>query len=121
MLLTLAGHDVRVAYGGTTALSVAQAFRPQVAILDIGMPDLDGPSVARALRQEPWGTDIFLVALSGWGQEEHKRQAQAAGFDTHLTKPVDPGDLQALLLAARTPCTPSRAFRDWPARKHGRR
>jgi len=101
MLLTLAGHDVRVAYGGNTALSVAQTFRPQVAIRDIGMPDLDGPSVARALRREPWGTEIFLVALSGWGQEENKRQAQAAGFDTHLTKPVDPNDLNALLLARK--------------------
>jgi PAS domain S-box-containing protein len=97
MLLTLARHDVRVAYSGQAALSVAKAFRPDVALLDIGMPELDGYGVARALRQEPWAASIRLVALTGWGQDEDKQRAREAGFDHHLTKPVDPKSLERLL------------------------
>lgn len=101
-LLEAEGHDVRVAHDGLTALFLARAFRPQVAILDIGMPELDGYAVARALRQEPWGGGILLIALTGRGQEEDKRQAAAAGFDLHLTKPVDPHQVMSLI-ASRVP------------------
>jgi PAS domain S-box-containing protein len=97
MLLKLAHHDVRVAHNGRAALSVAKAFRPDIALLDIGMPDLDGYGVARALRREPWAAGIRLVALTGWGQEEDKQRASDAGFDHHLTKPVDPKTLERLL------------------------
>jgi PAS domain S-box-containing protein len=97
MLLRLARHDVRVTHSGRAALSVAQAFRPDVALLDIGMPELDGYGVARALRREPWAAGIRLVALTGWGQEEDKQRASDAGFDHHLTKPVDPETLELLL------------------------
>jgi len=100
MLLQVEGHDVRVAQDGLSALSLALAFRPQVAILDIGMPQLDGYSLARELRKEPWGAEALIIALTGRGQEEDKRQAASAGFDVHLTKPVDP-DIVASLIASR--------------------
>ncbi len=97
MQLQLANHDVRVAHSGRCALSLAEEFRPHIALLDIGMPELDGYAVARALRREPWATRIRLVALTGWGQEEDKQRASEAGFDHHLTKPVDPELLEQLL------------------------
>ena len=95
MLLTLSEHEVRVAHSGSTALSLARTFRPEVGILDIGMPDMNGYELAGALRQEPWAAHIHLIAVTGWGQEEDKRQAEEAGFDSHLTKPVDPVALEA--------------------------
>jgi CheY-like chemotaxis protein len=97
LLLELAGHEVRVAHLGHTALSVAQTFRPDVALLDIGMPDLSGYEVARALRQEPWAKNLQLIALTGWGQEDDRRRSLETGFDHHLTKPVDPDFLQGLI------------------------
>jgi CheY-like chemotaxis protein len=100
MLLDQAGHDVRVAYGGRAALAIAQAFRPEVAILDIGMPSLSGYEVAEELRRQPWGAGIYLVALTGWGGDDDQQRALRAGFNRHLTKPVDPVALDTLL--ART-------------------
>jgi DNA-binding response OmpR family regulator len=97
MLLELSGHEVRVAHDGRTALSLAQVFRPDISLLDIGMPDLSGYEVAEALRRETWGAQIRLIALTGWGQEDDRRRAQEAGFDHHLTKPVDPETLELLL------------------------
>jgi PAS domain S-box-containing protein len=99
MLLELAGHEVRVAHGGRAALSLAQTFRPDVAVLDIGMPELNGYEVAKELRREPWGSRMCLVALTGWGQDEDRQRAQDAGFDRHLTKPVDTDALEKLLSA----------------------
>lgn len=96
-LLQIAGHDVRVAYGGSDAVSVAQAFRPEIALLDIGMPVLNGYQVAEALRAEPWSTSLYLIALTGWGQDEDKRRAIDAGFDAHLTKPIELEQLSQLL------------------------
>ena len=96
-LLELDGHEVRIAHDGLQALAVAEAFRPDVALLDIGMPALDGHGVARRLRQEPWGTAIHLVALSGRGQEDDKRRALEAGFDRHVTKPLDIDLIDTLL------------------------
>jgi signal transduction histidine kinase/CheY-like chemotaxis protein len=97
LLLELSGHDVRVAHLGQTALSLAQTFRPDVALLDIGMPDLSGYEVARVLRQEPWATELQLIALTGWGQDDDRRSAMEAGFDHHLTKPIDPDQLGRLI------------------------
>ena len=98
MLLRLAGHDVCTAHGGQAALDLASTFRPEIALLDIGMPDLNGYEVARQLRGTAQGKDLRLIALTGWGQEDDKRRARDAGFDHHLTKPVDPRRLDALLL-----------------------
>jgi PAS domain S-box-containing protein len=100
MLLELSGHEVRVAHGGRAALSFAQTFRPDVAILDIGMPDLSGYDVAAQLRREPWGESILLIALTGWGRDDDRQRARAAGFDHHMTKPVNPEKLEALISKA---------------------
>jgi signal transduction histidine kinase/ActR/RegA family two-component response regulator len=108
LLLELSGHEVRIAHLGKTALSLAQTFRPDVALLDIGMPDLSGYEVARALRQELWATDLQLIALTGWGQADDRRSAMEAGFDHHLTKPIDPDRLDGLI--AGRAAAPSRAL-----------
>ena len=96
-VLALFGHEVRVAYDGTAALRVGHEFRPKVAVLDIGMPGTDGYEVARRFRRD-MGDGVKLVALTGWGQDADRRRALEAGFDHHLTKPVDPGSLNDLLL-----------------------
>jgi CheY-like chemotaxis protein/anti-sigma regulatory factor (Ser/Thr protein kinase) len=90
--LRLASHDVRVAHHGESACRVATDFRPEVAILDIGMPVMDGYEVAIRLRKQ-FGSAIRLLALTGWGQEVDRLRAAEAGFDRHLTKPVDIGEL----------------------------
>jgi PAS domain S-box-containing protein len=97
LMLRLAGHDVRTAYGGRAALTLAHEFEPELALLDIGMPDLSGYEVAALLRSTPRGKHVRLIALTGWGQDEDKRRALAAGFDHHLTKPVHPQQLDELL------------------------
>ena len=76
---------------------MAARCRPDVAVLDIGMPVLNGYEVAKSIRREAWGSDLTLIAVTGWGQESDKRSAHAAGFDHHLTKPVDPEQLERLL------------------------
>jgi len=81
------------------ALQAFESFGPEVVLLDIGMPDMDGYEVARHLRAMPRGKSVRLLALTGWGQEEDKRRALAAGFDEHLTKPVEPAFLENLLRA----------------------
>ena len=103
MVLELAGHEVRVAHLGRTVLSLAQAFRPDAALLDIGMPDLSGYEIAQELRREPWGARIHLIALTGWGQENDRRRAIEAGFDHHLTKPIDPDRLEAVIASYSGP------------------
>ena len=87
----------KTAYDGLEALEVAAAFRPDVALLDIGMPKLNGYEVCRGLRQQAWGRNMVLLALTGWGQEEDQQRSLVAGFDAHLVKPVLPADLEKLL------------------------
>jgi CheY-like chemotaxis protein len=99
LLLKLSSHEVRVAHGGREALALAEELRPDVALLDIAMPEIDGYAVAQALRRAPWAAGLRLIALTGRGQEEDKLRARAAGFDHHLTKPVSPEALQELLQA----------------------
>jgi PAS domain S-box-containing protein len=101
MLLQLWGHEVRVAGDGEEALALAESFHPEVALLDIGMPRLSGHQVAQAMRATPWGKAATLIAVTGWGQEEDRQQALEAGFDHHLTKPVDPERLQPLIDSLR--------------------
>jgi CheY-like chemotaxis protein len=97
MFLQISGHEVRTAYAGDEALAIAAEFSPQVALVDIGMPEVNGYEVARRIRAAEWGKDVILVAITGWGQDEDKRQAEAAGFDHHLVKPVDLDRLQQLI------------------------
>ena len=99
MLLEMGGHNVMVVHTGEGALEVAARARPHAMILDIGMPGLTGYEVAQRVRAEPWGKGVYLVAVTGWGQKEDKERALAAGFDDHLTKPVDPDQIERLLQA----------------------
>jgi CheY-like chemotaxis protein len=90
-------HEVWTAYSGGQALEIARRERPDILILDIGMPDADGYEVARRIRTEPWGKRVVLIAMTGWGQPEDKERARIAGFDLHLTKPVHPDDIDRML------------------------
>jgi PAS domain S-box-containing protein len=97
MLLGLSGNDVATAYDGLEALEVAERLRPDVVLLDIGMPKLNGYETCRRIRAEPWGQRMVLIALTGWGQEQDRRRTGDAGFDAHVVKPVDPNALLTLL------------------------
>jgi CheY-like chemotaxis protein/two-component sensor histidine kinase len=101
-LLSMSGHEVFRAQDGSDAIKSAEQFRPDVALLDIGMPFANGYEVARRIRGEPWGRGMMLVALTGWGQESDRRRSHEAGFDMHLTKPVDPNVLDELLARQST-------------------
>ena len=96
-LLRAMGHEVCVAYDGEQALRAGPEFRPDAVILDIGMPRANGYDVAAHARRSEWGRNARLIALTGWGQERDKALAAQAGFDHHLTKPVDAAALEALL------------------------
>jgi PAS domain S-box-containing protein len=97
MMLALLGHDTRTAHDGLEALDVAAAFRPEIVLLDIGMPKLNGYDVARRIRQEPWGKDMVLLACTGWGQEQDRLRSEEAGFNAHLVKPVNLAVLEKIL------------------------
>jgi two-component system CheB/CheR fusion protein len=107
LLLRTMGHDVRTAYNGADALSAAATFHPDIAIMDIGLPRMSGYEVAARLREEPWASNLVLVALTGWGQETHRRRSAESGFKHHLTKPVDLDVLQRIL-AETEHCLPAR-------------
>ena len=103
MMLTMMGHDTQKAYDGLEAVQAAAAFRPDVVLLDIGLPKMNGYEAARHIRQQPWGRPMTLIAVTGWGQEEDRRRALEAGCDEHLTKPVDPAALEKLLAVLAVP------------------
>jgi signal transduction histidine kinase len=96
-LLQCDGHEVHTAGDGAEALELAAQCRPNVVLLDIGMPKLDGYEVARRIRAEPWGKSTILIALTGWGQDEDRRRSREVGFDSHLVKPLDPEALSTML------------------------
>jgi CheY-like chemotaxis protein len=93
----MSGHEIRVVHSGRAAISQAQMYRPDIALLDIGMPDLSGYEVAQSLRREPWAAKATFIALTGWGQDSDRQRALDAGFDHHLIKPVDPDKLAELI------------------------
>jgi CheY-like chemotaxis protein len=97
MLIELSGHQVQSAYTGTHAIELAESLRPHVILTDIDLPDIDGYEFARRIRATDWGHAVVLVAITGWGEEEHQRQALAAGFGHYLTKPIDPKTIESLL------------------------
>ena len=96
-LLELMGHAIATAHDGVEAVDAAESFRPEVILLDIGLPKLDGYGVARRIREQPWGKDMLLIAATGWGQQEDRRRSKEAGFDHHLVKPVDLAELVRLM------------------------
>ena len=100
-LLSLEGHEVRTATDGLEAVRAAEAFRPDVVLLDIGMPGIDGYEVARRIRREAWGTAMRMVAVTGWGQSGDRQRTHEAGFDVHLTKPVELDHLRELVSGSR--------------------
>ena len=101
MVLELDGEEARVAYDGQSALATAREFRPQIALLDVGMPGMDGYEIARRLRSAPETRGAILVAVTGWGQTEDRRRSKEAGLDYHLVKPVEPATLQRLVKALK--------------------
>jgi CheY-like chemotaxis protein len=107
MLLTLLGHDCRFATNGTAALACLVEFEPEVAILDIGLPDLSGFELAVELRKRLPGKRLFLAALTGWGQPEDRIKSLAAGFDHHILKPADQTKLKRIMELAGEALTSS--------------
>ena len=103
MLLRLGGNEVQIAHEGPAALRLAHEIPPDIVLLDLGMPLMDGYEVAQRLRQDPAVDGALIVALTGWGQEEDRRRSAAAGFDLHLVKPVEPSALQRVLAHPKLP------------------
>jgi len=100
-MLTIMGNDTQTAFDGLEAVAVAEAFKPDVIVMDLGMPRMNGYEACRRIRGEPWGRNVVMVAQTGWGQEDDKRKSQDAGFDCHMVKPVDPESLEKLLATCR--------------------
>ena len=92
------------AENGRQAVELAKQLRPAIVVLDIGMPKLNGHDAARLIRQQPWGKNMLLIALTGWGREEDRRQTEAAGFNHHLVKPVDARTLLEVLAELHVDC-----------------
>ena len=103
LLLRVSGHNVRTAHDGAAAMELAQAEAPEVALLDIGLPRVDGLEVARRFREDLGLTEVLLVALTGYGQDEDRRRSLGAGFNAHVVKPVDYDALQELLARSEAP------------------
>jgi PAS domain S-box-containing protein len=102
-LLQLTGNETHVAHDGLEAVAAAAAFRPDIVLLDIGLPKMNGFEAARKIREQPWGRTMVLVALTGWGQEEDRRESSEAGFNGHMVKPVDFAALTKLLAELQPP------------------
>lgn len=97
VLLRLQGHLVESAHEGRLALETAERFRPDVILLDLGMPGMNGYEVCREIRKQPWGSEMLLIAQTGWGQDQDRQRTKDAGFNGHLTKPIDHHRLQRIL------------------------
>jgi two-component system CheB/CheR fusion protein len=108
LLLKSAGHEVHTALTGPDGVKCVATFQPEVVVLDIGLPEMDGYEVARRVRELPGGENIMLIALTGWGQPDDRRRATDAGFDYHLTKPVELGMLTDLLNRTDRPSQPAK-------------
>jgi CheY-like chemotaxis protein len=97
MMLRMSGHDVQTAYSGQAALAAAMEYEPSIVLLDIGLPEVDGYEIARQLRQRAEFKAVWLIAITGYGQDADLQRSRDAGFDHHLVKPVDPQKLEELL------------------------
>ncbi|HVQ28110.1 MAG TPA: PAS domain S-box protein, partial [Vicinamibacteria bacterium] len=109
LLLNLLGNETRTAYDGPSALAAADQFRPDVVLLDLGMPRMDGFETCRRLRENAWGQGMIVIALTGWGQPQDRNASHDAGFDHHVVKPVDPGALAGLLASLSSSRTSTQA------------
>ena len=98
LLLQSHGHEVRTSYDGADAVEIAREYRPDVVLLDLGLPQLNGYEAARRLRGLSLGEPVLLIAITGWGQEEDRWRTHEAGFDQHMVKPVDPNALMKMLV-----------------------
>lgn len=96
-VLRLLGNDVKTANDGIEAIEIAESYSPDIILMDIGLPRLNGLDATRRIREQPWGETVKIVALTGWGQENDRQRSHAAGCNGHLVKPVDPPDLQRLI------------------------
>jgi DNA-binding response OmpR family regulator len=99
MMLQIMGHDTRTAHDGESAVSTAEAFLPEVVLLDIGLPKLNGYEVAQRIREKAWGESMYLIAVTGWGQDEDRQRSSEVGLNLHMVKPVEPAALEKLLAA----------------------
>ncbi len=97
LIVKMLGNEVRTAGDGREAVELASQFLPEVVLMDLGMPRMNGYEAARQIRQQSWGENMMLIALSGWGQDDDKRKTKEAGFDHHLIKPAEPSELRKLL------------------------
>jgi CheY-like chemotaxis protein len=97
MMLSIMGHDTRTAHDGESAVETAEAFQPEVVLLDIGLPKLNGYEVAQRIREQPWGEAMYLIAVTGWGQDEDRQRSSEVGLNLHMVKPVEPSALEKLL------------------------
>jgi DNA-binding response OmpR family regulator len=98
-VLQLWGFEVKTAHTAEAALAQVAEWRPDAAVLDIGLPDASGNDLARRLRNQPWGRDLLLIAVTGWGQDKDRERTSEAEFDAHLVKPVDPQQVRDLIEA----------------------
>ena len=102
MMLSIMGHDTRTAHDGESAVATAESFLPEVVLLDIGLPKLNGYEVAQRIRENTWGKSMFLIAVTGWGQEEDRQRSSEVGLNVHMVKPVEPAALERLLAELHT-------------------
>jgi len=102
MMLSIMGHDTRTAHDGESAVATAESFLPEVVLLDIGLPKLNGYEVAQRIRNTSWGKSMFLIAVTGWGQEEDRQRSSEVGLNVHMVKPVEPAALERLLAELRS-------------------
>jgi CheY-like chemotaxis protein len=93
------GHETFMAHDGVEGLAAAERLRPDVVLMDLGLPRIDGFDACRRIREQPWGKQILVIAITGWGQDIDRRRSQEAGFDHHLVKPVDAQAISALMNA----------------------
>ncbi len=97
MLLRMFGNEVQTVHDGEEALNIAERYRPDVLLLDLGLPRMNGHEVCRLLRLQPWAKTMTIVAVTGWGQDEDRRRTRDAGFDFHLVKPLDHAELMEII------------------------
>jgi CheY-like chemotaxis protein len=101
-MLNLFGHEVKTAHDGIEALEIAERFRPEIILMDVGMPRLNGLEATRRIREQDWGRETTIIALTGWGQDGDKERSRASGCNGHLVKPVELAELETLLKELRS-------------------